>query len=102
MANETEIRLTLQGPEETIAAFKPAHIVENTNRGYDGSTIRLSFQTFAEYPSGEGSNWAVKHWGSWYNISYFQYERDEPGLIDCRFSAYNGDAAPIFRAIAKR
>lgn len=101
MANETTLRLTVSGPEASVAAFRAAHIVENTKRAYDGSPVRLSFETFAAYPSGEGRNWAYKHWGSAYNAGYFEFIRDEPGLIECRFCAYNGDAEPIFRAIAR-
>ncbi|MDP4021096.1 hypothetical protein Q8W71_00535 [Methylobacterium sp. NEAU 140] len=102
MANNTTLRLTLAGPPEDIAAFKAAHIVENTNRGYDGCPVRLSFETFAEYPSGEGRNWAYKNWGSAYNAGDFKFIRDEPGEIEVRFDAYNGDAEPIFQQIAHR
>jgi|GEM_PF-3131626 len=101
MANETTLRLTVSGPEASIAAFRAAHIVENTNLGYDGSPVRLSFETFAAYPSGEGRNWAYKRWGSAYNAGYFEFIRDEPCLIECRFCAYDDDARPIFEAIAR-
>ncbi len=37
MANETTLRLTVSGPEASVAAFRATHIVENTNRAYDGS-----------------------------------------------------------------
>lgn len=102
MANNTTLRLTLAGPSEAIAAFKAAHIVANTNRGYDGCPVRLSFETFAEYPSDEGRKWAYENWGSAYNAAYFKFIRDEPGEIEVRFDAFNGDAAPIFRQIARR
>lgn len=102
MANDTTLRLTLAGPPEAIAAFKAAHIVENTNSGYDGSHIRLSFETFAPYQESNGREWAYENWGSCYNAGYFRFIRDEPSLIECRFCAYNGHAEPIFAAIASR
>jgi hypothetical protein len=99
MANATTLRVTLTGPSEVIAAFKAAHIVENTNRSYDGVPVRLCFNTFAKWQSRE---WAYENWGSCYNADGFEFIRDEPGEIEMRFDALNGDAEPIFQQIARR
>ncbi|MCJ2015537.1 hypothetical protein [Methylobacterium sp. J-076] len=102
MANNTTLRLTLSGPPEVIAAFKAAHIVENTNRGYDDCPVRLSFETFTAYQESDGREWAYENWGSCYNAAYFEFIRDEPGEIEVRFDAFNGDAELIFQKIARR